>query len=72
MEDPYLMDFTKLAEEYETDSTIQVPFAKSSFVHYSKCPLKMKINGTEYADLVLTMELIQVPSKLKNTQLQDQ
>ena len=69
--DPYHMDFTKLAHEYEEESTMKVPFAKSSFVHYSKCPRNMRINGTEYNDLVLTMELIQVPTELSNTQLLD-
>ena len=58
MVDPYHLDFPKLAKEYDKNSTITVPFAKSSFVHYSKCPLKMRIDGKEYDDLVLTMELV--------------
>lgn len=58
------MDFQALREQYEKDSSIKVPFVKSSFVHYSKCPRKMKINGKEYNDLVITMELIQAPAHL--------
>ena len=69
--DPYSMNFTELAHEYEEESTMKVPFAKSSFVHYSKCPLKMRINDIEYKNLVLTMEVIQVPTELSNVQLAD-
>ena len=56
-----LMQFGKLKEQYMDDTTIKVPFAKSTFVHYSKCPRNMKIDGVEYKDLVLTMELIEMP-----------
>ena len=40
------------------DSTVKVPFVKSTFVHYSKCPRNMKVNDKKYDDLVITMELI--------------
>ena len=46
--DPYNLDFTKLRKHYVDETTIKIPFVKSSFVHYSKCPLNMKINGKEY------------------------
>ena len=69
--DPYTMDFNKLAQEYEDESTMKVPFAKSSFVHYSKCPRDMKIWDVEHNDLVLTMELVQVPTELSQVRLTD-
>ena len=59
--DPYQLDFTQLRNHYVESSTIKIPFVKSSFVHYSKCPRNMTINEREYKDLVLTMELIQAP-----------
>jgi len=46
------------------DSSVKVPFVKSSFIHYSKCPRKMEINGRTYNDLVITMERIQAPEHL--------
>ena len=69
--DPYALDFTELRNKYVEDTTIQIPFVKSSFVHYSKCPRNMTINGTEYKDLVITMEVVQAPTKLSYTQLDD-
>jgi len=62
--DPYALDFTQLRKEYVDETTIQIPFVKSSFVHYSKCPRNMKINGKKYKDLVLTMEVVQAPTQL--------
>ena len=62
--DPYNLDFTQLRKEYVDETTIQIPFVKSSFVHYSKCPRNMKINGRKYKDLVLTMEVVQAPTSL--------
>ena len=69
--DPYHLDFTQLRKDYVHDTTIQVPFVKSSFIHYSKCPRNMEINGKEYNDLVLTMELGQSPSTLNYLKLDD-
>lgn len=69
--DPYNLDFTKLRKEYVDETTVQIPFVKSSFVHYSKCPRNMKINGKKYKDLILTMEVVQAPSHLDYHQLQD-
>ena len=63
--DPYNLDFTQLRKDYVDETTIQIPFVKSSFVHYSKCPRNMKINGQKYKDLVLTMEVIQAPCNLE-------
>ena len=57
------MDFKQLRQEYAEQTTIKVPFAKSTFVHYSKCPRIMKIDDVEYGDLILTMEVVQVPTK---------
>lgn len=65
--DPYKLNFTQLRKEYVDETTVKIPFVKSSFVHYSKCPRNMEINGKEYNDLVLTMELIQAPEHLKYT-----
>ena len=56
--DPYKLDFTQLRKDYVKETTVNIPFVKSSFIHYSKCPRNMEINGKEYRDLVLTMELI--------------
>ena len=53
------------------DFSVKIPFVRSQFVHYSKCPLNMRINGKVYNDLVLTMELIQAPNNLEYTQLSD-
>ena len=69
--DDYTLDFTELREQYVQDSTIKIPFVKSSFIHYSKCPRNMRINGKEYNDLVITMELIQAPAQLTYTQLEN-
>lgn len=69
--DPYSLDFTKLRKDYVQETTVKIPFVKSSFIHYSKCPRKMVINNKEYTDLVLTMELIQAPQHLNYTQLED-
>lgn len=69
--DPYALDFSELRKQYETQSTVKLPFVKSSVVHYSKCPRNMKINGKEYTDLVVTMEVIQAPNMLNYTQLQN-
>ena len=69
--DPYSLDFTALRRDYVDETTIQIPFVKSSFVHYSKCPRNMKINGRKYKDLVLTMEIIQAPTQLEYHQLDD-
>jgi len=63
--DPYALDFTELRKEYVDSSSVKIPFVKSSFVHYSKCPRNMTINGKEYKDLVVTMEVIQAPETLK-------
>ena len=56
--DPYNLDFAELRKNYVDETTIQIPFVKSSFVHYSKCPLNMKINGKVYKDLVISMEVV--------------
>ena len=56
--DPYNLDFTQLRKDYVGETTVKIPFVKSSFIHYSKCPRKMVINNKKYDDLVLTMELI--------------
>ncbi len=69
--DPYNLDFTMLRQHYVESSTIAIPFVKSSFVHYSKCPRNMEINGKEYNDLILTMELVQAPENLNYTTLED-
>ena len=69
--DPYHLDFTQLRKDYVHETTIQIPFVKSSFIHYSKCPRNMVINGKEYNDLVLTMELGQSPSTLDYVKLDD-
>ena len=69
--DPYNLDFPALREEYVRDQTMKVPFVKSSFIHYSKCPRKMTINGRLYKDLVLTMELVQAPNCLDYSMLSD-
>ena len=69
--DPYHLDFTQLRQDYENSSSVKIPFVKSSFVHYSKCPRNLKINGHEYHDLVVTMEVIQAPELLNYTQLDD-
>jgi len=61
---PYKMDFSKLTSNYFDDSTVKLPFVKSSFLHYSKCPRNMYINGHEYKDLVLTMEIVQAPADM--------
>ena len=60
-----------MRKEYVDETTIQIPFVKSSFVHYSKCPRNMKINGRKYKDLVITMEVVQAPIKLDYHLLQD-
>lgn len=52
------MNFTEIKKKYIEETTITVPFARSTFVHYSKCPRNMRIDGKEYKDLVLTMELV--------------
>ena len=70
-DDPYSLDFAALREQYVRDHTLKVPFTKSSLIHYSKCPRSMYINGRLYEDLVLTMELIQVPDCVKYHTLQD-
>lgn len=69
--DPYTLDFGQLRQNYVNDSSVKIPFVKSSFVHYSKCPRNMTINGKEYKDLVITMEVIQAPDHLTYTQLSD-
>ena len=69
--DPYHLDFTQLRKDYVHETTIQIPFVKSSFIHYSKCPRNMVINGKEYKDLVITMELGQSPSTLDYQKLDD-
>ena len=69
--DPYNLDFTELCKNYVDETTIKIPFVKSSFVHYSKCPRAMEINGKEYKDLVITMEVVQAPNNLNYTQLSD-
>ena len=69
--DPYHLDFSEMRKDYEQKSSVKIPFVKSSFVHYSKCPRNMVINGKEYKDLVVTMELIQAPETLKYNQLTD-
>jgi hypothetical protein len=48
-----------------------MPFVKSSFAHYQKCPRSMNINGKIYKDLVLTMEIIQAPKPLSYFKLDD-
>ena len=65
--DPYALDFGKLRNQYVEDSSVKIPFVKSSFVHYSKCPRNMTINGREYKDLVITMEVVQAPNHLNYT-----
>jgi len=57
-QDPYTLDFTELRKEYVDQSSVKIPFVKSTFVHYSKCPRQMRINGKEYKDLIVTMEVI--------------
>ena len=69
--DPYHLDFHQLRKDYVHETTIQIPFVKNSFIHYSKCPRNMVINGIEYNDLVLTMELGQSPSTLDYLKLDD-
>ena len=56
--DPYALDFASLRQKYVEDTSVKIPFVKSSFVHYSMCPRNMEINGKEYKDLVITMEVI--------------
>ena len=69
--DPYDLDFTALRKQYVKESSVKLPFVKSSFTHYSKCPRNMIINDKEYKDLVITMEIVQAPENLKYTQLDD-
>ena len=70
--DPYELNFGELRKDYVNDSNIKLPFVKSSFIHYAACPLNLKI-GDEVLnnELVLTMELVQAPKHLKQTQLTD-
>jgi len=56
--DPYNLDFTQLRKNYVTESSVKLPFVKSSFTHYSKCPRDMEINNKAYRDLVITMEVV--------------
>ena len=69
--DPYDLDFTQLHKDYVDSSSVKIPFVKSSFTHYSKCPRNMIINGKEYKDLIITMEVVQAPEALSYTQLED-
>lgn len=69
--DPYDLDFTQLRKDYVDSSSVKIPFVKSSFTHYSKCPRNMTINGKEYKDLIITMEVVQAPEALNYTQLED-
>ena len=70
--DPYQLNFNELRKEYIKDSNIKLPFSKSSFIHYAACPLNIQLGDLKLEnELVLTMELVQAPSHMKNTKLTD-
>ena len=70
--DPYQLNFNELRKEYIRDSNIKLPFSKSSFIHYAACPLNIELGDLKLEnELVLTMELVQAPSHMKNTKLTD-
>ena len=72
LNDPYELNFDQLREDHVNDSNIKIPFVKSSFIHYAQCPLNLKLDDQELNnELVLTMELVQAPKHLKQTQLTD-
>ena len=71
-DDKYQLNFNELRKEYIKDSNIKLPFSKSSFIHYAACPLNIELGDLKLEnELVLTMELVQAPSHMKNTKLTD-
>jgi len=69
--DPYNLNFKELRQKYMEDSTIKMPFVKSSFVHYAKCPVKFEYQEREYNSTLITMELVQAPMNMTYTALKD-
>lgn len=53
------------------DSTIKMPFVKSSFVHYAKSPTAFTYQDREYKNTMITMELVQAPLNMTYTALKD-
>ena len=41
--DPYELDFNALHKEYVQQSNKKLPFVKSSFMHYTECPVALNI-----------------------------
>ena len=39
--DQYELNFNQLRKDYVGDSNIKLPFVKSSFIHYTACPLNL-------------------------------
>ena len=58
-QDPYQLNFNEIRQDYIRDTNIKLPFSKSSFIHYSACPLNMQVGDLQLTnELVLTMELV--------------